>query len=131
MIVVITMLAMVGILWAGFLLEAHTLMSFIILGVCMVAAGVMFAAAETRGFEGQRASLKENTASDLLIALARRAQDTNQMWGKEPLYIQTPHGPEPIRHVYFARINHEMSAILDTTAEDPTHTFNTLKQGVM
>lgn len=136
MMVWFNLFAMLLIFWGGTLFAVNTAMSLAFIGVGFLAAGTVFAAAQTRGFEGQRVLNIPTplTWEKVFLNVVRLALDRKENYGKEPVYVQTPKGPVPVTGIFTARINHVLSIVMDTeeaSAVDATHEFNSLKQGVM
>jgi hypothetical protein len=131
---VMTFFAMLGLFLAGTLWSVHLPSSLMMLGLCMIVAGILFAAAETHGFEGRYVAAKTPPYrwETLFLDTVRLALDKGKVAGKEAVYVLTDKGTVPITGLFAARINHEMSIVLDTSEPiDHAHEFNRLKQGVM
>lgn len=135
MIAILSCVCIVGVFVAGAALGTQTIGALIILGLCVIGLGTLIAAAETRGFEGQRvinvpAPL---TWEKLWLNVVRMALKREAVAGNERVYVQTPTGPLPITGVFTARINHELSLVFDTAepVDTSAQEFNALKQGVM
>jgi hypothetical protein len=129
-----TFLAMLGLFIAGTLFATQMPTAVILLALCMTLAGICYAAAETHGFEGRYVAPKTPPYrwETLFLDVVRLAIDKGKVAGKEAVYVLTDKGTVPITGIFSARINHEMSIVLDTSEPlDHAHEFNRLKQGVM
>lgn len=136
MIPLISMTLLLGVFVAGHIFGVHTTAGVIMVGLFAVGQGLLVAAAQTRGFEGQRVRNIPTplTWEKVFLNVVRLALDRKENYGKEPVYVQTTKGPVPVTGIFTARINHVLSVVLDTeeaSAVDATHEFNSLKQGVM
>ncbi len=134
MIVVLSFVCLVLVFIAGHVYSVHTVAGVAMLSLFALAQGVIIAAAETRGFEGQRlVNLPMPlTWEKLWLNVVRMALQRGQIVGGECVYVQTPKGPIPATGVFTARINHELGIVIDTDPVDnAAHTFNALKQGVI
>ncbi len=130
--ILVGLAALIGVFIAGFLLEAHTVFALGIVGACALLLGVLFAALETYTKEGARIRPGSTyTWSILWMSVMAWALEKRTMLGEQPLYVQTPSAVVPVQGVFFGKMNGATSIFIDTVAEDPAHTFNTLKQGVM
>lgn len=120
MIPILSLICLIGVFVAGHVLGVHTTAGVIMVGVFAAAQGLLIAAAQTRGFEGQRVRNipLPITWEKLFLNVVRMALDRKANYGKEPVYVQTNKGPVPITGVFAARINHEMSIVLDTEVAD-------------
>jgi len=117
-IAVFSLTCIIGVFIAGHLLGVHTTVAVIMLGCCVAALGTLIAAAETRGFEGQRiVNLPMPlTWEKLFLNVVRMAIDRGKVAGTERVYVMTKAGAVPVTGVFTARINHELSLVLDTEA---------------
>lgn len=136
MIPFISFILLIGTFVAGHVLGVNTTAGVIMVGVFALAQGVIIAAAQTRGFEGQRVLNIPTplTWEKVFLNVVRMAIDRGRVAGTEPVYVQTPKGPVPVTGIFTARINHVLAIVMDTeeaSAVDATHEFNSLKQGVM
>lgn len=132
MIVLIACASIIGVFIAGFYFAAHTVGALVLLGAAAVMLGVLFAAAETRGFEGYRTEQSAGTWGDISKTLFRMNEARARFFNDDKVYVQTPNGPVPVRSVFQARINHDLAIVLDPDGpEDHVATFNALKQGVL
>lgn len=133
MIALLSMLCVMGVFLAGAGYGAHSLMALTMLGLFVIALGMLIAAAETHGFEGypSMSSAIGFTWADCMKALFRINETKGRLFVHDRVYVQTPQGPRAITSVFQARIGHELSIVFDTVEGDPQHTFNSLKQGVM
>lgn len=133
MIALLSMLMIVGVFIAGHIFAAAGWTACIILGVCVLALGTLIAAAETHGFEGQYVPLPTGVTWERISKqLFLMNENKCRFFNGDKLYVQTPMGAVAVTGVFQARINHEMSIVLNTEPiEDGSHTFNSLKQGVI
>lgn len=131
----LTFLTMLGLFIAGTLFAVQQAIAVMLLAVCMVFAGLLYASAETHGFEGEYVTVPHPpyTWHQLYLDVLRRNVARNTLAGDEVIYVQTPQGPRPLTGMFWARVNHVMSIVLD--ASEPVapdaHDFNRAKQGVM
>jgi len=132
-IATLSLICLIGVFVAGHVLGVHTTFGVLMVGFFAIAQGVLIAAAQTRGFEGQRVvnMTKPWTWENVTMQIARLSLERHRMVGPERVYVQTAQGPKPITGLFTARINHELSIVLDTTETDADAEFNRLKQGVM
>lgn len=123
MIATLSLFCLIGVFVAGHVLGVHTTLGVVMVGLFAIAQGTLIAAAQTRGFEGQRIVNMPMplTWEKLFLNVVRMALDRNSAYGKERVYVQTPTGPVPVTGVFTARINHELSIVLDTTEDTPTY----------
>lgn len=135
MIALLAIVCIIGVFVAGAAFGPQTVIGIVMLAVCVVGLGILIAAAETRGFEGQRVLNIPTplTWEKLWLNVVRMALDRGTVQGGEPVYVQTPMGPQAVTGVFTARINHVVSIVLDTDAPvvDGSHEYNAAKQGVM
>lgn len=135
MIALLSVICVIGIFIAGNIFGLHTVAGMLMLAFFVMCMGVLIAAAETHGFEGQRLvqSPMPLTWDKLFLNVARMAVDRGTFVGKERMYVHTPTGIVPVTGVFTARMNHEMGIVLDTTPslDDAAANLNALKQGVM
>lgn len=135
MIALFSCLAVIGVFLSGSYFLTHTFAAIVLLSICVVALGGLVAALELHAVEGQRVRDMPVplTWNKLFILVMQMAVDRNHMAGAEPIYVQTPQGPQPVTGVFTARINHERSIVFDTVDLTTTaeHNLNALKQGVM
>lgn len=129
-----TFIAMLALFLAGTQFAMHLVGALVLLGAGMLAAGFLFASAETHGFEGYYVNMVTPPYrwETLFLDVVRLSLKRNVVAGNETLYVLTPDGVAPITGIYAARVNHEMAIVLDTSEPvDAAHEFNSLKQGVM
>lgn len=119
MIAFLSFVCILGVFWAGHIFGAHLAFAVIWLGVSCVGLGSLIAAAEMKGFEGQRViHLRAPwTWEKLTLNVARLSLAWGKVASAEPLYVMTDHGAKPVTGLFTARINHERSLVLDITQE--------------
>lgn len=133
MIAFVACVLLLMVFFAGHFFALHVVGATVILGLAFASFGlILAAAAQTLGFEGVYVPLPTGVtwgtvSKRLFIVNENKARFFND----DKLYVQTPTGPVAVTGFFTARINHEMSIVLDTSVEDAAHTFNALKQGVM
>lgn len=132
MIVLFAFILVLGVFFAGAMFAAGW-GAWVLLGFCMAGLGCLIAAAQTRGFEGQYVPLTTGvTWGSISKQLFLMNENKARFFNDDKLYVQTPTGPVAVTGVFCARINHEMSIVIDVDhTDDVSLTFNSLKQGVI
>ena len=122
MIAIFSVAAIIGVFLAGHYFAIHTTGAVILLGLCVVALGVLVAAMELRALEGQRIANMPLpwTWEKLWLQVMRLSEDRKAMPSAELLYVMTPEGIVPVTGLTTARINSERAFIFDIT-EEPSH----------
>lgn len=140
MIALFASICIIGVFVSGYMFALHGFWACVMVGLFAMALGLLFAAAETRGFQGEVVRMKHQPYrwthlwDDCInIALAK-----DQLLSGKPLYVSTDFGLVALTGVFSARINGENALVLDTALpweenEEQYHAaqFNALKQGVM
>lgn len=133
MIALLSIILIIGVFLAGHFFAAAGWVACLVLAVCVIGLGTLIAAAETHGFEGQYVPLPTGvTWGTVSKQLFLMNENKCRFFNGDQLFVQTGAGLVPVTGVFQARINHEMAIVLDVEpVEDPSHTFNSLKQGVI
>lgn len=133
MIALTAIVLIIGVFIAGSTFAMSTVAAFCLLGFCVTGLGLLIAAAETHGFEGHYVPLPTGvTWGSVSKQLFLMNENKARFFNDDHLYVQTPMGAVAVTGVFQARINHEMSIVLDTEpVEDASHVFTSLKQGVV
>lgn len=133
----LTFVAMLSIFYGGVLFLPHPAVAALLLGAGMVLAGFCYASAETHGFEGRYVAAKHPPYrwESLWLDVVRLPLGKGKATGTEPIYVATDKGTVPLTGIFSARVNHEMSIVLDTSAplvqDGHAAHWNAIKQGVM